>query len=70
VHDELVQLTECTRIEQAIDPLARGQFPAGVLTLDGVDSPSLLGEGVQAFEAVQHLTTFGVHTHLPQGAPT
>src|ERR1700704_5340937 len=55
VLDEHVEFLERALVEQKLDALPRGQFPAGVLRLDAFFAASELGAGAPLFEGVQNV---------------
>jgi len=48
-----VELLERALVEQQLDALARGQFPAGVLRLDALLAAAELGAGAPFFEGIK-----------------
>ena len=53
--DEHVEFLERAFVQQKLDPLAGGQFPAGVLRLDALFAAAQFRAGAPLFEGVEDI---------------
>ena len=51
--DQRIQFLERARVEQRVDPLARGQLAGRVLLFDAFDTPALPGSGVRGADRLE-----------------